>query len=504
MQMSIAKKVTLIVSVMASILLAALYYVDSLVAEQELVDRIRTQAKLFAHIISLAAEPSLQNSGQLGVIEHTVSKELRIEVTFFDRDGRTVAPASTDEAPGINPRAWRVVERGEPEEELVAQAYAYRVPLRSKGKIAGSLELRLDLSTFAEPSRLRRSLAVSGGLLLLLALLVGLFSRTAIGKPIEHLMTGMDHVIRGDLTVALPLERTDEIGRIAYRFNEMTAQLRDAQEEIRRSAGARLALEQNLRQSEKLATIGQLSAEIAHEVGTPLNVIGGRARSLERKASQPAEVVKNAGIIADQADRITKIIQQVLDLSRARIPERTAVDLAKILGDALTLLEHPVARAKIQVVRQIPSGGQPRVVADADGLQQVFINLILNAVQAMPEGGQLTLALRAETRRKEGLDLAPPQPYVAVEVSDTGIGIADEDKLHIFEPFYSTKRRGEGTGLGLTVAHGIVKEHDGWIEVERATPRGTTFRVYLPAAVDEEDEDEAARATRAAESAKET
>jgi len=133
------------------------------------------------------------------------------------------------------------------------------------------------------------------------------------------------------------------------------------------------------------------------------------------------------------------------------------------------------------VVEQ-PVPALPPVKGDPDGLQQVFINLILNAVQAMQGGGgTLTVVSRAEHRRKEGLDLAPPQLFVVVEIHDTGVGIPEEEQSKIFEPFYSTKRRGEGTGLGLTVVHGIIKEHDGWIEVANADPQGTIFRVYLPA-----------------------
>jgi signal transduction histidine kinase len=346
--------------------------------------------------------------------------------------------------------------------------------------VVGALELRVDLKGLLPAEGSPTAVIVTIVLFVIFIVLTGIFSRTSIGRPIEQLMGGMDHVIRGDLTVALPLDRNDEIGRIAYRFNEMTAQLRDAQEMIRRGAQAKLELEQRLRQSEKLATIGQLSAEIAHEVGTPLNVIGGRARALGRKAEQPAEVVKNSQIIADQAERITKIIQRMLDLSRARVAERTDLDVRRIIKDALAFLEYQVERSGVQVAVAGPGDDLPRVKGDADGMQQVFINLILNAIQAMPDGGQLAVRARTEHRRKEGLEMAPPQLYVVVEVADTGPGIPEEHQSRIFEPFYSTKRKGEGTGLGLTVVHGIVKEHDGWVEVSSVQPHGTVFRVYLP------------------------
>lgn len=481
--MSIAKKVTLVVALLAGLLLVSSGYVGYVYRVREIEDRVQQDSRLLAQVVKVTVESSLENYGQMGAIEDLVSRAMPMRLVFYGRDGRAVAPVPTEEEPVVSHRARRVMDRNRPEEQTAPGGYIYRVPLidKSNRKVAGCLELSIDLDAIVNPQWQHWAMGIGGGMLLVFALGVGLFSRGAIQRPIKQLMEGMDHVIRGDLTHALPLDRNDEIGRIAYRFNEMTAQLRDAQQEIHRSAEAKLKLEQSLRQSEKLATIGQLSAEIAHEVGTPLNVIGGRARSLERKGSSPAVVTKNARIIADQAGRITKIIQQMLDLSRARIPEKGPVDLARTVGEVLTLLEYEIERESVEVVLTLPAD-LPLVNGDTDGLQQVFINLIHNAVQAMPGGGILNISARAETRRKEGLDLAPPQQYVAMEIGDTGKGIPEERQKQVFEPFYSTKRKGEGTGLGLTVVQGIVKEHDGWIELGSGSPsQGTVFRIFLPA-----------------------
>jgi len=289
----------------------------------------------------------------------------------------------------------------------------------------------------------------------------------------------MDAVIRGDLTHTIPLDRNDEIGRIAYRFNEMTARLRAAQDEIQSNADAKLQLESSLRRSEKLATIGQLSAEIAHEVGTPLNVIGGRAHTLKRKAERPAEVRKNAEIIAAQVTRITKIIQQVLDMARAPVRRREAVNLLRLVDDAVAFLEYQITQSGVVVVRDYQPN-TPTIEAEPDGVQQVVLNLLLNALQAMPAGGELRLRVEATHRRKGGLDLAPPQSYLALMVQDAGVGIPEEDRARVFDPFFTTKAKGGGTGLGLTVVHGIVKEHDGWIEVDGPEEGGTVFRVFFP------------------------
>ncbi|HNN49657.1 MAG TPA: ATP-binding protein, partial [Pseudomonadota bacterium] len=289
--------------------------------------------------------------------------------------------------------------------------------------------------------------------------------------------------------------------------------------EILAGVDAKLQLEQRLRHSDKLATIGQLAANIAHEVGTPLNVIGGRARVMSRRAEDPTAVQKNADIIATQAERITKIIQQLLDYARRKAPARSDVDLRKVCLSTLDFLEvqlttrhvaaqlHPFAvptppQPESQIERAVRGDeslgtlkppAQPIVVGDSDQLQQVCLNLCINAIQAMPEGGALDLSLEGIVRRKPGLDKAPPGAYVMLAVADTGIGIDEADLSRIFEPFYSTKTDGKtgkdgpsGSGLGLSVSAGIVKDLDGWIECERRPTGGTIFRVFLPAPEREE------------------
>ena len=365
--------------------------------------------------------------------------------------------------------------------EAPSRTYALMLPIRdSAGIVVCGIELRRDATEVdVTGRRLALRMALTVALLTLgLALASWLTTRATIGRPVERLLEGIDEVAKGDLTRVILQERDDEIGALAGRFNTMTAGLREAREETRRSVDERLELEGRLRQSEKLATVGQLAASIAHEVGTPLNVIGGRARSMERKAHDTAEVTKNAGIIAEQSARITKIIQQLLDYTRRRSPSREPVDLGKVAKGTLDFLEHQIATARVEARFESPE--ELVVPGDPDQVQQVCMNLILNAVQAMPEGGQLLVRVDRVVRRKEGLESSPPQHYAVLEVRDTGVGIPAADRERIFEPFYSTKADGGGTGLGLAVSHGIVKDHDGWIEVESPAEGGTIFRVYLP------------------------
>jgi signal transduction histidine kinase len=332
---------------------------------------------------------------------------------------------------------------------------------------------------------------------LVVASVVSFALRQTAGKPLRRLLEGIDAVGEGDLSRVILAQRDDEIGTIAGRFNAMTGSLREAREDGRRGAEARLALEARLRQSEKLATIGQMAAEIAHEVGTPLNVIGGRARAISKiiaRQSNPdegsgelvknpsAEIVKNAGIIGGEVERITKIIRQVLDFSRKRGPTVTRVRVPAIVAEAVEFVAETTRRQGIAVEIKPPSPELPDVPGDPDQLQQVCLNLLMNAIHAMPAGGTLRIAAERVVRRKGGLDLAAPAEYVVLEISDSGSGIPEAHRDRIFEPFFTTRDEGQGTGLGLAVSNGIVKDHDGWIEVESPGPegRGAIFRIHLP------------------------
>ena len=303
-----------------------------------------------------------------------------------------------------------------------------------------------------------------------------------MSRPITKLLTGIDDVAKGDLSHVILSERDDEIGQIATRFNDMTFSLRESRGETQRQNEAKLALEQRLGQTEKLATIGQLAAEIAHEVGTPLNVIAGRARSIQRKSKDPDAVENNAEIIAEQTARITRIIQRLLDFTRRKVGQagKVEVNVNELSLTTMELLAGLFSSAKVRT-RLERAEGLPRVAGDADRLQQVLINLLLNAAQAMPDGGSLVVETRLVRRSRPGLEGGAEQAFVAFSVKDTGIGIPADIKDKIFDPFYTTKEGQGGTGLGLAVCFGIVKEHDGWIDVEGADGGGTRFSVYLPA-----------------------
>ncbi len=234
-------------------------------------------------------------------------------------------------------------------------------------------------------------------------------------------------------------------------------------------------LEQKVRQSEKMAAVGQLASCLAHEIGSPLSVISGRAEFAQRKMAAEDPMRNHLAPIVTQINRITKIIQQLLRFTRPKPPKLRPLALGSLLRDTLILFEHQFEAQGIKV-HFVGTDRLPKITADQDQIQQVFFNLIVNAVQAMPQGGALTLRTQAQVCSRENVEAT----YLKIEVVDTGIGIPPEKIEKIFDPFYSTKGPGEGTGLGLNICENIVKEHGGWMEVRSHIGVGTSISVYIP------------------------
>jgi PAS domain S-box-containing protein len=226
-------------------------------------------------------------------------------------------------------------------------------------------------------------------------------------------------------------------------------------------------LETQLRQSDRLASIGLLAAGVAHEVNTPLTGISSYVQMMQRKMpeSDPRRPILEK--IEKQTFRASNIVNSLLNFSRQQASDMQAVDINDVVDETLALAELPLSKRKVQVDTEL-SESLPRVWGDSGKLQQVLMNLVLNARDSMPNGGDLTI----RTARQNG--------EVVLEVADTGMGIPKEQIHKIYDPFFSTKGTGKGTGLGLSVTYGIVQEHRGTITV-RSEATGTVFRVALPA-----------------------
>ena len=247
---------------------------------------------------------------------------------------------------------------------------------------------------------------------------------------------------------------------------------------ILRDISLRKQLEEQLRQTERLAELGTLASGMAHEIGTPMNVILGRAEFLQRKTKDP-DTAKGLQTIIDQVERITRIMNQLLTFARRRPIERRPTNLNKVVVDTLEMVRERFKRHRIELKTDL-APTLPLVEADPDQIGQVILNLAINALHAIGNEG----ALHIGTSVAAVLDGSggAATDMVELSVADSGHGIAPEDLDKIFNPFFTTKEVGKGTGLGLTVVHGIVQEHGGQIKVESETQKGTTFRILLPIA----------------------
>jgi len=303
-----------------------------------------------------------------------------------------------------------------------------------------------------------------------LALLLGVLF---IGRPIARLAEKARRVGTGDLTGPLHLQQRDELGELANEINLMCERLSDER-------SARESATEQLRHADRLTTVGKLASGLAHELGTPLNVVSGRARLIRDREVDGAEAVNSARIVAEQADRMTALIRQLLDFARPRALQKVPVNLTSLAARVGELVATLARKANVEIHTPLHDDAM-RAFADEGQLHQVLTNLVVNAIQATPDNGSVSIAVIAATA-------TPPQyvdrretDWLAVEVVDSGVGMDEATRSRIFEPFFTTKAVGDGTGLGLSVTWGIVREHGGWIEVVSTPHQGSTFTVYLPA-----------------------
>lgn len=352
---------------------------------------------------------------------------------------------------------------------------------------------RMRAAEFAAELRTSHLWLVAIALLVLLAVL-GFGVHRVVVAPARRLAKATRAVAAGDLDVALPQPSADELGDLARDFARMVEQLQQARatqqrltdgladEVARKTAHLEQALadlqasHRQLAQAERLAALGTLSGGIAHEFHNVIGGIRGCANELLAEEND-ADRRETLAVIVRAAERGAGIVQQLLRFARRSVEQTGDVDPAKVLQDALRLCE-PAARGQhVQVERELPPGLCVR--GDADALHQVATNLLINALQAMPNGGTLRVAVAAETAAQGA------NGDVVLTIADTGVGIAAEDLRHVFEPFFTTKTSAadpnrRGSGLGLSVSYGIVTAHRGTIEVQSAPGVGTTFTIRLP------------------------
>ena len=364
---------------------------------------------------------------------------------------------------------------------------------RPEQTVLGVLDVKMSLAA-ADSQLAAATRQVAGGALLIAVILGGTsaaFIYWMVRVPIRRLIAGTQRIAQGELDTRVAISSADEVGELARAFNLMSENLEQAQAEITEWA-ATLEVkvvektadlgraERQILHMEKMASLGKLSATVAHEINNPLAGILSYARLTERELGrgeltpeERAELIRYQALVRKEAARCGQIVQSLLLFAKGSAPRMATHHLHEIVERSLMLIQHQVARAGIQIEYRPPTGDD-RLTCDGDRIQQALLAFLVNAIEAMPDGGTLGL----------GLAPGPPlhaggSPSLAITVTDTGPGIAPAVLPHIFEPFFTTKEEGRGLGLGLSVAYGIIEQHLGRISVE-STPAGTSFTIALP------------------------
>jgi len=363
----------------------------------------------------------------------------------------------------------QVLIKGEPwiERTLVVNNWSFTAyePIRNlSDNIIGILSVGMLEEKFTDMRR--ETILVFLGIALagiVVALIISYFLANGILKPINRLVFASRQLAQGDWEQKVRIKSHDEIGQLGVTFNFMADSIKAREDELKQRT------QQTIMESERLATIGQLAAGVAHEMNNPLGGILLYSNLLLEKTKEDDLARADLQRIVTETERCQKIVQGLLDFSRQTELEMVAVDVNKIVKNTLELVTNQKIFHNIQLIIELDSN-LPKVKVDVGQMQQVFVNIILNAAEAMNGRGSLIVSSNIVNNE-----------FVEVKFEDTGPGISLDIQKKIFDPFFTTKPRGKGTGLGLSIAYGIVRNHNGSIEVQSKEGKGSTFIIKIPA-----------------------
>jgi signal transduction histidine kinase len=404
-------------------------------------------------------------------------------------------PARATQPPPAKPRVVRISPADNARGRLVFEAQAKVDP---DGPMRGDLLILKSDQPVAELVRSEElnSVLITGSALLLLMLVTAFIVNRVVARPVSLLEAAMKRVEGGALDERVAVASHDEVGALSRGFNAMLARLAEADGEIR-AFNRRLADEvkaatldlarknetlahlnrllretqRELGDKERLAALGQLAAQLAHEIGTPLGSVSGHLQLALSGRDLPPPLQDRLQVATRELERVSKIVRDYLDSTRTVAPERVPVDVERVVDEALGISIGAEARARVEVDKQIDPAAT-HAETDPGLLRQILVNLVTNAVDAVGQRERVRGHIVVRTQRCDG--------GVAIAVRDDGVGIAPEDAARIFEPFYTTKGRGKGTGLGLAICRELATALGGRITVDSSPGRGSTFTVTLP------------------------
>ena len=444
-------------------------------------------ALLLGKALSGMVERAFNQSGErmaAQLIREANTKEGLVAIRWVNLD----APSGTF-APAGPLKRLNAVRRGSPASIIVENGAgeAHRltyVPLSAGSRTRFAIELSESMAMLKRYTRNSLlHLAITAMVLLMASgTVLWFFFQRWIQRPLVRFIDKSRRIGTGDLSPDLAVEGRDEFAELAETLNAMCRDLAADRDALIVENRRQIEALEQLRHAERLATLGRLSAGVAHELGTPLNVISGRAKLIRSNDLPADDIVDCARIIGEQTNRITIIVQGLLDFSRRKKPRRSLQDMEALVRQVLDMLAQPARKAKVSF-NVIQNSEIPRLSIDPIQVQQVITNLVMNGIQAMDGGGRLDVALTVARKPRPDGNRSETR-CLMIAVRDKGPGVSPESRAHLFDPFFTTKEVGNGTGLGLSIAYGIVEEHGGWIDVESDPGKGACFTVHLPLEVE--------------------
>lgn len=502
MRRSLQTHIIAIAVLTVTAVLAVSQAVDSHLTARAVQQDARERAELVLQTVSLlwTTTAPADLMGKLAAIVYGDREVDAIDILRLDGDTAQVELSTRPEPQvgglPLNAEQVRQIERGvkviRPLPEVPGAGWRVAIGLPSGGPIRAAVQVELRSK---EVSRLeRRILAIDAGVLLgsiaIISGLLAVFLSRRVGRPIADMVAGLRALASGDLSARLMVRTDDEFRFLSDQFNAMAARLEalttDLNAQVRRAtadlaernteletANARLwEAHLELGRSDRMAALGQMAGTLAHGLGTPLNSVLGYVQLLRREPLAPGQAEKLA-IVESQLQRMIEEMRGVLDRTRDVPLRRVPLVVEQVVADAVRLVANRAAARQIDLRADV-APNLPPLPAEAVGLRQVLLNLLTNAVDATPDGGRITVAAAlaaGESGRGRRL---------ALSVSDSGHGMSAVERRQAFEPFYTTKGPGRGTGLGLVIVEHIVRAHGGSIVVESAPGAGTTVGVFLP------------------------
>lgn len=474
----------LIINVIVPLLLAmgAATYFGLRAMEHIVEHRLQEDVQLVARAIRLPVSYSLEKD-RFGSVRQSLQSVFRIGRVYgayvYDAQGKQIAAVGAVEPEKQQKELRKVVEGGERKGQYEKiqgrRVYSYFVPLfDTSGKSSGLLQItrrKSDFEDYIHRLRILVSGILAGAGLFVSGFVLFGFHRAA-GQHFAKLAQSMARVQSGERAHRAQLGGPKEVATLANALNGMLDSVDRSEKEISERREAQQALENKLRQSEKMAALGQLAAGVAHELGAPLSLIDGKAQRCLRDADLKTVHGKSLQDIRQQVQRMNSIVRQLLDFGKGAMREKRWCRADHLAGSAVEMVRKEVD-VGVEILTEGPEPG-PLLYVDPLRFEQALINLLRNAAQ-VEETTRVRITWELSSKRE-----------VVFNVADNGPGIPEEIKSRIFEPFFSTRNNGANSGLGLAVVHGIIQEHEGIIEVVDTEMGGAAFRIVLPIQAEEQ------------------